>query len=337
MVKHSAFVGACHPRLGTIDNRLGLLVRKHRGMNSNLRSEGSVSHFREPTQREINRVRDTYLRCLLAGDEEAASNVVLEAVSYEWRPSTIYMEVLVNAMVEIGNRWHSGQISIAHEHQATHVTLRQVNVLRQFYSPVRTTGLHALVSAIERDGHILGPMIFGDLLFFDGWNTDFLGAGTPPHDLVQLIEERHPDLIGLSATQTGALDMLGETIEAIRHAQDDTYIVIGGRAVTSDLKRACALGADLVADDPVKAVVEVSKHFDIAGTGVPLDEVLRRLGSQIRARRKTLGLSQKELADKSELNRGYLNGVEQGKQNITIGALKKICDALNIQISDMVS
>ena len=306
-------------------------------MNRNLRSEESASHFREPTQREIQRVRDSYVKSLLAGDEDAASKAVIDAVSYEWRPSTIYMEVLAKAMVEVGDRWHSGQISIAHEHQATQVTLRQVNLLRQFFPPVRSTGLHALVSAVERDGHLLGVMIFSDLLYFDGWNTDFLGAGTPPADLVQLVEERQPDLVALSATQSSALDLLGSTINAVRLASADTFIVIGGAAVTSDHKRASVLGADLVADDPVQAVIEVGKHFDIAGVGMPLDEVLQRVGMQIRSRRTALGMSQKELADQAGLDRGYISGVEQGKQNITIGALKKIGDTLSIQISDMVS
>ena len=202
---------------------------------------------------------------------------------------------------------------------------------------MRSTGLHALVSAVERDGHLLGVMIFSDLLYFDGWNTDFLGAGTPPDDLVQLIEERHPDLVALSATQSSALDLLGSTINAIRHADADTFVVIGGLAVTSNPGRAESLGADLVANDPGQAVVDVGKHFDIAGAGVPLDEVLQRVGMQIKAKRTALGMSQKDLSDLSELDRSYLSGVEQGKQNITIGALKKIGDALNIQISDMVS
>ena len=306
-------------------------------MNRNLRSEDSASHFREPTQREIQRLRDSYVKSLLSGDEEAASQAVIDAVSHEWRPSTIYIEVLAKAMVEIGERWHDGQISIAHEHQATQVTLRQVNLLRQFFPPVRSTGLHALVSAIDRDGHLLGSMIFSDLLYFDGWNTDFLGAGTPPDDLALLATERQPDLVALSATQSNALDLLASTIAAIRHASANTFIVIGGLAVSSDPRRASALGADLVSSDPVKAVVDVGKHFDIAGAGVPLDEVLQRVGHQIRSKRTSMGLSQKELADLSDLDRSYLSGVEQGKQNITMGALKKIGDALNIQISDMVS
>ena len=40
--------------------------------------------------------------------------------------------------------------------------LRQAGLLRQFFPPERKTGLHAVVSAVERDGHLLGAMIFSD-------------------------------------------------------------------------------------------------------------------------------------------------------------------------------
>ncbi|MDA0676468.1 MAG: cobalamin-dependent protein [Chloroflexi bacterium] len=290
-----------------------------------------------PSAREVQRVRDRYLRALIRGDEEEASEAILEAVSFDWRPSTIYMEVLAKALIAVGEMWHSGELSMAHEHQAIQVTLRQAVLLRQFFPPERKTGLHAIVSAVERDGHLLGAMIFTDLLFFDGWNTDFLGAGTPAEDLGRMVAERKPDLVALSVTLEGGMGQLEESVKAVREANESTFIVIGGVTVVAEPERSVATGADLVAGDPVQAVIDIGAHFDISGSTMPLEQILQRVGEQVRAKRIDRGWSQQQLADAAGLDRTYLSGVEHGKQNLTLGAVKKLGDALQAHISDFIT
>ncbi len=290
-----------------------------------------------PSARDVQRVRDRYLRALIRGDEEEASDAIQEAVSYDWRPATIYMEVLAKAMVDIGEMWHAGEISVAHEHQSTQVTLRQTALLRQFFPPERKTGLHAIVSAVEPSGHLLGAMIFTDLLFFDGWNTDFLGAGTPAEDLGRMVAERKPDMVALSATIEGSLKALYECVKAVRDASPQTFIVIGGVAVMAEPEAAAAVKPDLISEDPVEAVIEIGAHFDISGAMMPLEQILQAIGEQVRSKRVERGWSQQQLADAAGLDRTYLSGVEHGKQNLTLGAVKKIGDALNAPISDFIT
>ncbi len=289
-----------------------------------------------PSARDVQRVRDRYLRALIRGDEADASEAIQEAVSFDWRPATIYMDVLAKAMVTIGEMWHSGEISIAHEHQSTQVTLRQAGLLREFFPPERKTGLHAVVSAVERDGHLLGAMIFTDLLFYDGWNTDFLGAGTPAEDLGNMVAERKPDLVALSATLEGSLKSLAACVKAVREANESTFVVIGGTAVAGEPEQAEQIGADLIANDPVQAVIDIGSHFDISGSTMPLEQILQRVGEQVKAKRIERGWSQQQLADAAGLDRTYLSGVEHGKQNLTLGAVKKIGDALNSPISEFI-
>ena len=298
--------------------------------------ESSVRAKRtNPGSRDVQRIRDRYMRALVRGDEGEAAAAVQEAVSFHWRPAVIYMDVLGKTMIEIGEMWHRGEISIAHEHQATQVTLRQAALLRQFFSTERKSGLHAVISVVERDGHSLGAMIFSDLLFFEGWNTDFLGAGTPASELGKLVTERKPDLVALSATMSGSLELLRESVRAAREAHPGTFIVVGGAAVSGDSQDADSLGADLVELDPVGAVADIGIRFDVAAAQVPLEQVLRRVGENVRSKRVDRGWSQQQLADAAGLDRTYLSGVEHGKQNLTLGAVKKLGDALNSPISDL--
>lgn len=53
------------------------------------------------------------------------------------------------------------------------------------------------------------------------------------------------------------------------------------------------------------------------------------LGAQVRARRRALGLSQAELASRLEVSTTYVQNVERGGCNLTIGQLERIAGALD--------
>lgn len=57
------------------------------------------------------------------------------------------------------------------------------------------------------------------------------------------------------------------------------------------------------------------------------------VAKQIISLRKTLGLSQKELADKLNTKQSAISRIEKGEQNISIGLLEKIADALGVEVS----
>jgi transcriptional regulator with XRE-family HTH domain len=57
------------------------------------------------------------------------------------------------------------------------------------------------------------------------------------------------------------------------------------------------------------------------------------VAKQIITLRKTLGLSQKELADKLNTKQSAISRIEKGEQNISIGLLEKIADALGVEVN----
>ena len=54
------------------------------------------------------------------------------------------------------------------------------------------------------------------------------------------------------------------------------------------------------------------------------------IGNNIRNRRKEMGFSQEELAEKASLHRTYIGSVERGERNISIENIVSIARALNI-------
>ena len=57
------------------------------------------------------------------------------------------------------------------------------------------------------------------------------------------------------------------------------------------------------------------------------------LGRAIRELRRSAGISQEGLADRSRLHRTYVGGIERGERNVSFGNLLKLAKALGVRPS----
>jgi transcriptional regulator with XRE-family HTH domain len=58
------------------------------------------------------------------------------------------------------------------------------------------------------------------------------------------------------------------------------------------------------------------------------------LGARIRLYRRLSGFSQEKLAEKAELVPTYISDVERGRENISVDAVMRIANALDVPIMD---
>jgi transcriptional regulator with XRE-family HTH domain len=63
---------------------------------------------------------------------------------------------------------------------------------------------------------------------------------------------------------------------------------------------------------------------------------LQSLGQVIAKRRNSLGLSQAELAEASDLHRSYVSDIENGGRNISISVLMKLSRSLQTDMNSIV-
>jgi transcriptional regulator with XRE-family HTH domain len=61
-------------------------------------------------------------------------------------------------------------------------------------------------------------------------------------------------------------------------------------------------------------------------------DIRRRVGLAVQRLRNEKGWSQEELADRAQLHRTYISGVERGVRNPTVTVLEKIAKALHATI-----
>ena len=62
--------------------------------------------------------------------------------------------------------------------------------------------------------------------------------------------------------------------------------------------------------------------------------VKTKVGKRIKELRNKLGISQEELAFRSEIHRTYIASLEVGKRNVSIETLEKVVNALEVSLSE---
>ena len=66
-------------------------------------------------------------------------------------------------------------------------------------------------------------------------------------------------------------------------------------------------------------------------------DIKKSFGKIVRKRRRALDLSQEELGDKAELNRGYISDIERGLRNPSLEVIERIAKGLQMDIAELFS
>ncbi len=66
-------------------------------------------------------------------------------------------------------------------------------------------------------------------------------------------------------------------------------------------------------------------------------ELLNKFGEKVREERLKRGFSQEELAGKAGVHRTYIGMIERGEKNITLTNIKKVANALDLKIDQLLS
>jgi MerR family transcriptional regulator, light-induced transcriptional regulator len=187
------------------------------------------------------------LRDALDAFDEPAAQAVLDRLLTEFTVESVLRDALIPYLHDLGNRWERGDVSVAQEHFASHV------VRGRLYGLARGWGLgngpHAILACPPDELHDLALLAFGIVLHRAGWRISYLGTSTPFEDLVKTMKRRPADLVVLAATVPRRFtDVRTELAQAAQVGP----LALAGAGATPEL--AAAVGAQLLADDPVTTV-----------------------------------------------------------------------------------
>ncbi|MEQ1914290.1 MAG: helix-turn-helix transcriptional regulator [Sideroxydans sp.] len=70
---------------------------------------------------------------------------------------------------------------------------------------------------------------------------------------------------------------------------------------------------------------------------IPSTSIRATLAENVRTYRKSLGLSQEELADRCELHRTYIGSVEREERNVSLSTLEVLAAAFDISVPQLLT
>ena len=164
---------------------------------------------------------------------------------------TAIRDVILPALAEIGRRWETTEISVGHEHFASHLIERRLLSLAKGWEAGR--GPLALLACPSGERHTLGLVCFGLVLADRGWRIGYLGADTPVDQILDMSASVRPTAVMLCARDPRHVTNSATAIAAL--AARHPTLLAGGSASAELARR---LGAELAQGDPVAAAEQLA-------------------------------------------------------------------------------
>lgn len=191
---------------------------------------------------------------LVIGDEMAAWRIIEQALAAGHSPTECYLDLIVGAINDIGDRSTLPQGPVASEYLASATAGRLVARLgARFRRPGRTRGT-VVFGAPLGEHHVLPISVVADLVRLNGFTCLELGADVPPaafagaaHDAYRLIA------VGIGVTMSTGLEIVEETVAAVHEVDPQIPVVLGGQG-TQGPEVAGTVGATAWAADGAQAI-----------------------------------------------------------------------------------
>ncbi len=171
-----------------------------------------------------------YFSALEEGDRETCATIVDDLLEKEVDPKDIYINLFQKSMYRIGDLWDTSRYTIAAEHISTKITESIISKVADKYRS-ESSGKTILLSCLDKEFHELGARIVADFFEIHGWRSIFLGANTPKEEILDLIEERKPDLVGISNNFYMNVPRLIKLVSEIRERFPKQKVIVGGQSL----------------------------------------------------------------------------------------------------------
>ena len=183
--------------------------------------------------------------------DDAASHAAFDRLLADFSLDAVLDGAVLPLLRELGEGWEKGEVTIAHEHFASHLVRGRLLGLARGWD--RGSGPRVVLAGPPEERHDLGLLIFGLALREHGWRITFLGGDTPLETLAETVQQLSPDAVVLAATDPGRFDAIAAPLRVL---SAETTIWLAGTGADSD--GAERVGAQLLDLPPVAAAAIVA-------------------------------------------------------------------------------
>jgi DNA-binding transcriptional MerR regulator len=182
----------------------------------------------------------------LDGLDEQAANSALDRLFSAYTVEAVLQRVVIPYLQRLGQRWETGEVSIAQEHFASNLIRGRLLGLAQGWGQGR--GPAAVLACLPGEQHELGLLVFGVALRRRGWRITYLGTNSPIDAVADVTRSLLPAAVVLFSVDPG--NFSGHAPE-IAQLAEQTQVLLAGAGATPEIARRTQ--THVLDQDPVSA------------------------------------------------------------------------------------
>lgn len=201
------------------------------------------------------------VKSVLDADMDGVEALVKEGLEAGTAPSVLLKDGLIKGMDVVGEKFEAGDLFLSEMLAAAMTMKTGVDILKPHLAGDNSESAGtAMIGTVQGDVHDIGKNLVAMMLEGAGFEVSDVGVDVSPEDFVKAVQEKKPQVLGLSALLTTTMPAVKTTIDALKEAglRDQVKIMVGGAPVTQEF--ADVVGADGYATDAVGAV-NIAKGF----------------------------------------------------------------------------
>lgn len=170
-----------------------------------------------------------FIEALVAGQRGGCAAMLGHYLKRKTPILDIYQHLFQPALYRIGELWEKNRISVANEHMATAIVEGLMNELFPQLIRAPRKPLKAVISSVEGELHQVGAKMVADLFEMNGWDARYLGANTPLRELLRMVAEVQPQVVGLSLSVYSHMNLLVQALDVLQSRYPQTPVIVGGQ------------------------------------------------------------------------------------------------------------
>lgn len=206
-----------------------------------------------PSQADLRR---RLTRALLDFDEQNADTLLSESFALHG-VETSCERVIAPVLVDLGERWHRGEISVVAEHYATHYLRRKLDGLVNL-TPTHSESPTIVMGCAPGDWHEIGLVLLSFYLRRHGYHVIYLGQNVPLEHLVTELARLRPVLLIMSAATAETAHNLAEVARTVATLPEPRpEFGYGGRAFNKQPELRAMVAGQFLGESAVDAIERV--------------------------------------------------------------------------------
>jgi len=223
-----------------------------------LSGSNSASSFVDERQDHWQRYINGMIAAIIRFDESGLERTYAEALSH-FPVRSVTEKLLIPVLKELGERWSSGQGSVAEEHFFGFYLRNKLGA--RFHHRVKNqTGPKLLMACLPGDLHEIGLLLFALDASDHGFQAILLGANMPLDEFPDAVKKTACDALVLSGAVEPGDDVIGKFIPWLVETLE-IPVFLGGNVVAAHFDELRKSGAVLIGTDNETAIKQIKKHL----------------------------------------------------------------------------